>query len=183
MLGVQPGTAELDRVLYGDNVAAIALAHGTGNASWRTRHLRIRSSYLREALDGVAPGGTWKLLHVKGVDLVADGLTKPLHGQAFRAFIEELGMPNQTQPEQEHPQQEGGTSSHAAVVAMMTGSLLLSGADAGEETGDDTETNVLWSDFDGTGRFLRQSASIQGSAMLPTKPARALMGPRQVGGG
>ena len=144
MLGIQPGTAELDRVLYGDNVAAIALAHGTGNASWRTRHLRIRSSYLREALDGVAPGGTWKLLHVKGVDLVADGLTKPLHGQAFRAFIEELGMPNQTQPEQEHPQQEGGMPSHAAVVAMMTGSLLLSGADAGEETGDDTETNVIW---------------------------------------
>ena len=61
MLGVQPGTAELERVLYGDNVAAIALAHGTGNASWRTRHLRIRSSYLREALDGIAPGGTWKL--------------------------------------------------------------------------------------------------------------------------
>lgn len=75
MMGLEPGTPEIERVMYGDNVAAIALAHGTGNASWRTRHLRIRSSYLREALGGKAPGGMWKLLHLKGTELVTDGLT------------------------------------------------------------------------------------------------------------
>ena len=28
--------------------------------------------------EGRAPGGLWRLLHLRGVDLVADGLTKPL---------------------------------------------------------------------------------------------------------
>lgn len=58
MMGIQTGSNEIERVLYGDNVAAIGLAHGTSSSSWRTRHLKIRASYLREALEGRAPGGT-----------------------------------------------------------------------------------------------------------------------------
>lgn len=57
-----------DRVIYGDNAAAIGLAHGVTTSSWRTRHLRIRASVLKEALSDseVNPGGRWKLLHLKG---------------------------------------------------------------------------------------------------------------------
>jgi len=58
MMGIQTGSNEIERVLYGDNVAAIGLAHGTSSSSWRTRHLKIRASYLREALEGRAPGLT-----------------------------------------------------------------------------------------------------------------------------
>ena len=44
---------------------------------------------------GPAGSGQWKLIHVRGLDLVADGLTKPLLGVAFKRFLENLGM---TQP-------------------------------------------------------------------------------------
>ena len=63
-----------DRIIYGDNAAAIGLAHGVTTSSWRTRHLRIRASVLKEALNATAayPGERWKLLHLKGTELVAD---------------------------------------------------------------------------------------------------------------
>jgi len=54
MMGEASGTECIQRILYGDNVAAIGLAHGTSCSSWRTRHLKIRASYLREALEGTA---------------------------------------------------------------------------------------------------------------------------------
>ena len=60
----------------------------------RTCHLRIRSSILKEALqdNSEVPGGKWRLVHLKGTELVADGCTKPLHGQAFARFLEDLGL-------------------------------------------------------------------------------------------
>ena len=87
----------VEKVIYGDTLAAIGLASQTTAASWRTRHLRIRSSLLREALEEPGPvgSGQWKLIHAHGLDLVADGLTKPLLGVAFKRFLENLGM---TQP-------------------------------------------------------------------------------------
>eukprot|EP00435_Cladocopium_sp_Y103_P032651 s1805_g8.t1 len=53
------------RTLYGDNMAAIGLASGNTCSSWRTRHLRIRASILKEAMDEdcEVPGGVWHLLH------------------------------------------------------------------------------------------------------------------------
>ena len=61
MLGESPGNSKIERVIYGDNVAAIGMASAMGGTSWRTRHLRIRASYVREALEGTAPGGVWKV--------------------------------------------------------------------------------------------------------------------------
>ena len=83
------------KVIYGDNLAAIGLANCTTSASWRTRHLRIRASLLRESLEEFGhddPRDRWFLHHVRGLDLVADGLTKPLLGAAFKRFLENLGM-------------------------------------------------------------------------------------------
>ena len=60
MMGVPSGSSAIECVLYGDNVAAIGLAHGTSSSSWRTRHLKIWAAYLREALEGRAPGGLYK---------------------------------------------------------------------------------------------------------------------------
>ena len=89
-MDVDPTTIE--KIIYGDNSAAISMAHGTGTSSWRTSHLRVRASFLKEALDGITPDGLWKLFHLRGTELVADGLTKPLYGQAFFRFLEDLGI-------------------------------------------------------------------------------------------
>ena len=116
MMGEQIGTKTIEKVMCGDNVAAIGLVHGTSYSSWRTRHLKIRASYLRA-------GGPWRLLHMRETELVADGLTKPLLGQAFQAFVADLGM---RCPRQE-PSGEAGDDRGAAIATLMSGGLLLSG--------------------------------------------------------
>ena len=130
---------DFEKVIYGDNAAAINLAHGVTTASWRTRHLRIRASVLKEALDESKGriGGGWKLLHLKGKELVADGCTKPLQGQAFTQFVDDLGLRRtrrEHRPAREERPAAGGEHHGAAMRAMMVGSVLLSTAEAhGEE--------------------------------------------------
>ena len=53
-------------VLYGDNSAAVAMTSGTSGTSWRTRHLKIRATALKELLDREC----WQLRHLKGSELV-----------------------------------------------------------------------------------------------------------------
>ena len=78
--------------LYGDSKSAISqLTLDTG--SWRTRHLRLRSAKLREALQDPK---RWWVQHVQGTTLVADGLTKPLQGQSFLRFRQMLGLVHPT---------------------------------------------------------------------------------------
>ena len=76
------------RCLFGDNKAALAVC-GNETGGWRTRHLRIRASRLREIL---RDGGAWKAAHLRGTSLSADGMTKPLNGQAFQRFFAMIGM-------------------------------------------------------------------------------------------
>ena len=96
----------------------------------------------REALDGIAPGGAWKLLHLKGTELVADGLTKPLLGQAFNAFLADLGM---KRSERAEPHPEGaGDQRGVAIATLMAGGLLLSGVDAAAEEEGEATSNALW---------------------------------------
>ena len=102
--------------------------------------MKIRAGYLREALEGRAPGGIWRLMHLRGSELVADGLTKPLLGQAFAAFLTDLGMLRQRQDAE--VQHDTGVSG-AAIMALMTGSVLLSGMDeVGGE--DEADSGITW---------------------------------------
>ena len=79
----------VSKKLMGDSKAAIAqLVGDTG--PWRTRHLRLRSAKLREALQ--EQPGDWEVEHKKGGELVADGLTKSLQGSAFQRFFTMLRM-------------------------------------------------------------------------------------------
>lgn len=133
------------RVLYGDNVAAIGIAHGTTATTWRTRHLKIRASYLREALQGgsQAPGGQWKLHHLRGLELMADGLTKPLQGQAFHRFLVNIGM----QTMSDHGMGDAGRTAEPtmALHALLVGSALFTCAEAAaleEEVSEDW--NAVW---------------------------------------
>ena len=78
--------------LYGDSKSAISqLTLDTG--SWRTRHLRLRSAKLREALQDPK---RWWVQHVQGTTFVADGLTKPLQGQSFLRFRQMLSLVHPT---------------------------------------------------------------------------------------
>eukprot|EP00435_Cladocopium_sp_Y103_P021236 s2552_g5.t1 len=141
-----------EKTIYGDNLAAIGLASGNTCSSWRTRHLRIRAAILKEALEEECeiPGGVWRLLHLKGTELVADGLTKPLLGQAFAKFVQDLGLKNgasgavTTQPDARSSAATGGVNNEAAIIAMLTGSLLLSGTDAEEGVKNEAESDLFW---------------------------------------
>ena len=137
------------RVIYGDNLAAIGLANGTACSSWRTRHLRIRAAILKEAIEESedSPGGQWRLLHLKGSELVADGITKQLNGQAFARFVEDLGikrhmpmkMERSSQRDDGAAQNGGGDANQMAMKAIMAGSLLVSSAKAMEQEDEDQE--------------------------------------------
>ena len=81
---IHPGT---DMVMFGDNRAALILAGGQGGG-WRTRHLRIRSSALTDALKR----GELQLFHMAGTRLLADALTKLLHAVPLRRFCIGMGM-------------------------------------------------------------------------------------------
>ena len=152
MMGETMHSNGLERVIYGDNLAAIGMAHGTAASTWRTRHLRVRAAFLKEALDGEAPGGIWKLLHLRGTELVADGLTKPLSGQAFYKFLDDLGITRKNREEtpevrnlellEEETNTDGGQRS-AAILALTAGSILLSGADGDYEAEGDGDF-AIW---------------------------------------
>ena len=62
----------------------------TDCGSWRTRHLRLRASRMREII--MLPEAGWKVIHVPGKELMADGLTKALLGQSFRHFVELMDL-------------------------------------------------------------------------------------------
>ena len=97
-------------------------------------------------------GGVWKLLHLRGTELVADGLTKPLSGQAFYRFLEDLGIKRGDQPgdlekvnmEEPEERQSNGDGKRAAILALTTGSLLLSGMDGNYEGDEDSEFSTIW---------------------------------------
>ena len=75
--------------MQGDSKSGISqLTSNTG--AWRTRHLRLRSAKLREVVQD--PDEPWVVSHCSGLALGADGLTKPLQGQAFVRFLGLIGM-------------------------------------------------------------------------------------------
>ena len=137
-----------ERVIYGDNAAAISLAYGNSATSWRTRHLRVRSNILKEALDeqGSYPGGCWKLAHLRGTELVADGMTKPLLGQSFAGFFGDLGL---KPPEVKVASLKLGQNAppvpdhQLAVRAIVAGSALVRAAEAGGSQDSDAAFGSL----------------------------------------
>eukprot|EP00438_Fugacium_kawagutii_P026282 Skav208236 [mRNA] locus=scaffold2601:200137:204873:+ [translate_table: standard] len=130
------GEVGLNNVLYGDNEAALGLGRGVANCSWRTRHLRIRGSVLRESMheNHRGPGQGWKILHLRGTELVADGITKPLRYQAFDRFLQDLGIEHEPKPEKQVRVVENRNGDHrTAHLAMVVGSTLIAGAGAIDE--------------------------------------------------
>ena len=162
MWGEELKNNTFDRVIYGDNAAAISLAHGNSATSWRTRHLRVRSNLLREALENNSPypGGAWKLMHLRGTELVADGLTKPLLGQSFQNFLSDLGLKGEEaslkviEMDRRQPllQEQNGADRRppqvhdqaAAARALLAGSVLVRTAEAQGSPAEDSTVDALW---------------------------------------
>ena len=74
-------------IIQADNKSAIALAENPMHHG-RTKHIEIRYHFIREKVTE----GHIKLSFVPTKDEAADGLTKPLTGEAFSKFIKELGL-------------------------------------------------------------------------------------------
>ena len=105
---------------------------------------------MKEALDEkqATHGEPRKLIHLKATEVVADGCTKPLQGQAFFKFLDDLGVTREHgQDGGNEPQSSGGGtqlsggSRQTATKAIMVGSLLMSSARAMEK--DVTESNDM----------------------------------------
>ena len=80
-------------LLLVDNVAAIVLAEGGG--SQRTRHLRVRASFIKDLQDRQ----DLEVLHCPGDIQLADGLTKILPGTRHQFLREKIGLiPNVGRP-------------------------------------------------------------------------------------
>ena len=81
-LGFEQGPA----TIYQDNKSTMALiANGKSN-SGSTRHINVRYFFVKDRVDA----GEVKVEHLGTKHMVADILTKPLQGQLFRTFREQL---------------------------------------------------------------------------------------------
>ena len=84
--------------LQGDCKAALSQINSDATA-WRTGHLRLRASRLRELV--LDRNSMWDAEHVPGLELAPDGFTKVLIGQAFRRHRDQLGMCDVSESRQE----------------------------------------------------------------------------------
>ena len=79
---------EAERVIYGDNTAALAIVQSP-SGPWRTRRLRLRSNVLRERVRE----GEWQIRNLPGSGLVADYLTKAVAARTqWLRFYSMAGM-------------------------------------------------------------------------------------------
>jgi len=72
--------------LYQDNKSTIHLCEKGRSTSDRTRHIKIRYFFVKDKIDN----GELKIVYKPTGDMVADILTKPLQGEAFRKMRAEL---------------------------------------------------------------------------------------------
>ena len=97
--------ASISVQMHSDSQAAIAICT-TSAANWRTRHLRLRASFVREALES----GRYSLHHVSGTSMKADIGTKPLPVTRFQHLVHSLGMADRTLNVANKPELEAGPS-------------------------------------------------------------------------
>ena len=75
------------KMLWTDSLSGLAIVTNDGG-SWRTRHLRTRSAYARQAVQQ----GLWGMAHVPGEEMVADLGTKPLAAPRLEMLKRKLRM-------------------------------------------------------------------------------------------
>lgn len=168
MLELGPQESPLEVIMYGDNSASISMVTGNSGSSWRTCHLRIRAAGVRQHLE--ARG--WVLRHLRGTELVADGMTKQLQGQSWDRFLEDLGG--------ERSNREDGTQRsqqvHQAKMAVACGGLLIG---QGVQQGNDNMRTLGATMMEIGTRLLQQWDAWPD----PEQTWRSMVGPFDLGGG
>jgi hypothetical protein len=67
-------------IMYQDNMSTMRLAQNGRSNSDRTKHIRLRYFFIKQYLDS----GEFELVHCPTDIMIADILTKPLHGETFK---------------------------------------------------------------------------------------------------
>ncbi|CAE7219055.1 GIP [Symbiodinium sp. CCMP2592] len=124
MLGLEAMLLDLEveptvKVIRSDSTSALAIGAGTG--SWRTRHLRLKASWIQEMISR----GEVMAEHQPAIHQPADLLTKPLAGQRIRDLLQLLGI---TDGQTTQPTARSTTSTTAMtriLVAMVCCMLVL----------------------------------------------------------
>ena len=73
-------------IIKQDNMSTIALAEKGRSTSERTRHVNIRYFFIKDRVNS----GDLKLEYLPTSEMIADILTKPLQGEAFRSLRDAL---------------------------------------------------------------------------------------------
>ena len=73
-------------VLYQDNLSTTFLANKGRSTSERTRHIKIRYFFIRHYIDA----NEIILEYMPTASMIADIMTKPLHGDLFEKFCDAL---------------------------------------------------------------------------------------------
>ncbi|OLP85186.1 Copia protein [Symbiodinium microadriaticum] len=84
---------ELPIQLAIDNQSTIAIAKPSGSTSWRTRHLRVRSAFIREQVQAQKV----VVKYVKGKEQLADLLTKSFPRQRLEELVNMWGIGRMTE--------------------------------------------------------------------------------------
>ena len=124
-----------------DNQASISIL-GSEGGSWRTRHLRMRSGYARQAV----LKGEWSLGHLAGESMVADLGTKPLAAVRIEALKKILGMQQFSDEEEKEEKKEkidfNTESAENAPKVLLMISVLRGVKAQGEE--EEEEEGFKW---------------------------------------
>ena len=140
--------------LHVDNQAAIALLQGS-SGSWRTRHLRLRSSWFRER----ATAGEVVIVHEPGDSQRADLGTKPLPGDRLQHLVSLWGVKNAGDGS---PRVSRFSSSPLTTSTSATTSMLPASASARPTTTSSTtsRSTPAMTPLTGTGTWLRSLAML-----------------------
>ncbi|CAE7208296.1 GIP [Symbiodinium sp. CCMP2456] len=124
--------------LRSDSTSSLAIQRGSG--SWRTRHLRIKSSWINERVGAEQ----LELEHWPGEGQLADALTKPLSSIRLRHLARLIGLMSLEEIAEQIAKQESSASSSGAkapntngfkvLVALMVLSQSVVGCEANELT-------------------------------------------------
>ena len=87
--------------MISDSTSAISILSSEGG-NWRTRHLRLRAAFARQAVFQ----GEWLLQHIPGEVMIADLGTKPLAGPRLEVLKKLLGMSPAPEREEEAEEQK-----------------------------------------------------------------------------
>ena len=97
------------KVIKTDSLSAVAiLCHDGG--SWRTRHLRLRAAYARQAVIS----GDWLIQHVPGDVMVADLGTKALTAARMELLKKLMGMGKLKKEKEDEEEKERRTGQQAS---------------------------------------------------------------------